>query len=380
MKKMTLAKGILLFVFVAVLAVGANVVVLAADNVPVGGLIVNGVVNERTISDTERRGLFEYDTDMAGVRSNETQVFYVNVGATMSVRGPVGNTGQSGVVTIDLWWDSTASQAGTLGGIRDNLYDSAVAAGAEPGLPTLAGALTFTQEGIFKVRHFEHFDARAYVFFLVVGDATFPVPPIVVTINGQRVNFADQAPVAVDGRTLVPVRGVFEMLGFDVDWDNATNTAIISSVDYEMRITIGSNVFTVNGTEHNLDVPAQSIGGRTMVPIRLPLESVGKEVDWNGATSTVIITVPIIIPDGGEMGRPGDPSVEELRAQLRAIGVNYDDAIDGRPVFILTATERSSVIDFVGYAVSDRFDFFGTLGYMRDIDGRTVFLVYALMD
>jgi uncharacterized protein YkwD len=85
------------------------------------------------------------------------------------------------------------------------------------------------------------------------------------------------------------VRGVFEMLGFEVDWDNDTSTAIITNANYTMLITIGSNVFTVNSIEHTLDVPAQNIGGRTMVPIRLPLESVGIEVDWDGATSTVLV-------------------------------------------------------------------------------------------
>ncbi|MCL1842726.1 MAG: copper amine oxidase N-terminal domain-containing protein [Defluviitaleaceae bacterium] len=122
-----------------------------------------------------------------------------------------------------------------------------------------------------------------------------PAPPPVaaeigVAINGATVHFADQAPANIDGRTLVPVRGVFEMLGFDVDWDDAARTAIITNASYEMRITIDSATFTTNGVNHTLDVPAQSIGGRTMVPIRLPLESVGLSLDWDDATRTVLIS------------------------------------------------------------------------------------------
>ena len=115
-----------------------------------------------------------------------------------------------------------------------------------------------------------------------------------VTIDGQELIFADQRPVIVGGRTLVPVRGVFESLGFEVDWDDNTRSAILVRHDFTMIIPIGSATFTVNGRAYNLDVPAQIIGGRTMLPIRLPLESAGYEVDWDAAARTVIIlTAPI---------------------------------------------------------------------------------------
>ena len=96
----------------------------------------------------------------------------------------------------------------------------------------------------------------------------------------------------VDGRTLVPVRGVFEALGFYVDWDNETRTAILENENYLILIPIDSYVFTTNGEEFSLDVPAQLIGGSTMVPIRLPLESVGFVVGWEN--NSVIISMPII--------------------------------------------------------------------------------------
>jgi hypothetical protein len=113
---------------------------------------------------------------------------------------------------------------------------------------------------------------------------------ITVTINGQKVVFNDQEPVIVDGRTLVPVRGVFETLGFNVEWDNSTRTAILTKDGYIVNISIGSNNFTTNGTSHTLDVPAQIINGSTMLPIRAVLESVGYALNWDSATNTVVIT------------------------------------------------------------------------------------------
>lgn len=124
----------------------------------------------------------------------------------------------------------------------------------------------------------------------VLMPANLRANEINVTINGQEVLFEGQGPVIVDGRTLVPVLGVFENLNFEVDWVQATQTAVLTSADHAVVISVGSNVFTENGESHALEVPAQVINGRTMLPIRNVLESVGYYVDWDGTASTVIIS------------------------------------------------------------------------------------------
>ncbi|MCL2851535.1 MAG: peptidylprolyl isomerase [Defluviitaleaceae bacterium] len=128
-----------------------------------------------------------------------------------------------------------------------------------------------------------------------------------LTIDGVQVNFEDQRPEIVDGRTLVPDRDVFEVLGFEVDWDPDAETAILTARtiepdfdwdtqhlafryrDVEVLISIGSSTFTVNGEEYELDVPAQVIGERAMLPIRAVLESVGHFVDWDEDAGNIIV-------------------------------------------------------------------------------------------
>jgi len=124
-------------------------------------------------------------------------------------------------------------------------------------------------------------------------------PTANVTIDGRPVSFADQPPVIIDGRTLVPVRGVFEALGFDVDWDASNQRATLTREGDTVIITVGSASFTTNGVSHTLDVPAQIIGSRTMLPFRAVVESVGYSVGWNGATSTVVISTvdDVVITD-----------------------------------------------------------------------------------
>jgi len=133
---------------------------------------------------------------------------------------------------------------------------------------------------------------------------------ITVTIDGQAVAFTDQQPIMVNSRVLVPVGGVFQALGFTPSWNGTTRTATLTRDDYTVVLTVGSANFTINGANHELDVPAQLISGRTMVPIGPILRGVGYELDWVGSTRTVVITT------GTDTTPPVDPA--EAEAQLAA--------------------------------------------------------------
>ena len=156
----------------------------------------------------------------------------------------------------------------------------------------------------------------ALVFTLVQGVA-FANEPIFVTVDGQQITFTDQGPVIVENRTLVPIRDVFEFMGFEVDWQRSTQRATLTRDGIVIAITIGSAVFTVNGTSHVLDVPAQIIGGRTLLPLRAVLESVGYELDWDRNTRTVIITF------GDATGQYGS-TLQELINQAASQARNQD--------------------------------------------------------
>ena len=131
-----------------------------------------------------------------------------------------------------------------------------------------------------------------------------------VVIDGVPVVFEDQRPINVDGRILVPARGVFQALGFYVSWDRVTRQATLTRDADTLIITIDNARFTNNGTAHQLDVPAQLMGGRTMIPLRFPIESIGYSIGWNRHTRTVSIyttgtqeaaapTAPIVAPPPG---------------------------------------------------------------------------------
>lgn len=112
---------------------------------------------------------------------------------------------------------------------------------------------------------------------------------IKILVNGEKIK-SDVAPVIVDDRTLVPVRVIFEALGAEVEWDDETKTVISKMGESTVIMQIGNKSITVDGVMKEIDVPAQIVNDRTLVPVRAVSESYGCLVDWDDATKTVIIT------------------------------------------------------------------------------------------
>ncbi len=112
---------------------------------------------------------------------------------------------------------------------------------------------------------------------------------ITVNLNGKKIEFS-QSPIVENGYTLVPMRNIFEALGAEVSWDQATRTVTAKKDDKEMKITVDSKVAKVNGSEYQLDVPARNINGSVLVPLRFIGEQLGVDVKWDGSTKTVTLT------------------------------------------------------------------------------------------
>lgn len=95
--------------------------------------------------------------------------------------------------------------------------------------------------------------------------------------------------VIEDQRTLVQVRGVFEELGFSVDWNAENATATIKDGEHTISIQKGQNYFTADGKDVVPDVPQQIIDGKFYLPLRAVGESVGAQLNWNGNTKVAVI-------------------------------------------------------------------------------------------
>lgn len=136
------------------------------------------------------------------------------------------------------------------------------------------------------------------------------------TLNGNPVQFNDVQPVTVNGRVLVPVRGVFEQMGVNVGWDPADQRVYANGNGRSVVLYIGKRVAQVNGKDVDLDVPATTYDGRTMVPLRFISESMGATVNWDAPTSTVAITTETMASQ--TFAPPQSGLTDAQRAERRA--------------------------------------------------------------
>lgn len=148
-----------------------------------------------------------------------------------------------------------------------------------------------------------------------------------VVVNNKPI---DSKGVIIDGRTMMPVRGVFEELGFDVSWDNDTKTATLKRSIVTVKMTNGEKGFTVNGKEITPDVPQQIIDGRFMLPLRAVAEAIGANVDWDGATSTASISTGLkvgsvqVLTDDAE---DSDEKTNDISDALSIEVISPDDPV-----------------------------------------------------
>ena len=130
---------------------------------------------------------------------------------------------------------------------------------------------------------------RLAAAFLCLLALTGTCGAIGLVVDGQQL-VLDVEPQVVQQRTLVPLRAIFEKLGATVTWDQATQTARAVKGTDTVQITLNSTTAYVNGEAQTLDVPAMAIDGRTLVPVRFVSEALDAQVDWLQDTQTVRIT------------------------------------------------------------------------------------------
>lgn len=116
---------------------------------------------------------------------------------------------------------------------------------------------------------------------------------ITVLLNGKAVAF-DQPPIIVDGRTMVPMRAIFEALGATVQWDNEAKSVISIRDSTAVGMVIGEPVVIKRvGNDDpvtiEIDKAPVIVNGRTLVPVRAVAESFDCNVSWDQDTKTVSI-------------------------------------------------------------------------------------------
>ena len=143
-----------------------------------------------------------------------------------------------------------------------------------------------------------------------------------IFVDGEEVEL-DVPPVIVNGRTLVPLRGVFEKLGATVDWNKETNQVIVKNNSVEILLEPDNFAVLLNGQVKFLDTASRIQEDRTLIPIRFIAESLGYKVTWEDESRRIDISTDSSIVPVKETALPTLGSSAALTQLLHYNNVLY---------------------------------------------------------
>lgn len=150
------------------------------------------------------------------------------------------------------------------------------------------------------------FIALVFIVFLTTLTGSFVSAKETVTLDNG---------LLVDGRTVVPLRSIFETIGADVKWDSVEQKVIATKDATMVDLRINEEEVLVNGKSYDLDAPIRMIEGQTMVPVRLLEIAFGADIKWDSK-----INIVTIIMAEKEINVAVKEYVEEISITISAAG------------------------------------------------------------
>ena len=155
-----------------------------------------------------------------------------------------------------------------------------------------------------------------------------PSPAIGVVINGQAQQY-DTPPTIINGRVMVPLRGIFESLGAEVRWLGPLQRVTATQGDRQVSLTVGVEFATVDGRSVTLEAAPRILQDRVFVPLTFVAQELGADVTWEAAARQVVVNTPPPAP--AATAAPEQPAQQEVQPTAPAQPVQTSQP----PVIIL---------------------------------------------
>jgi hypothetical protein len=107
-----------------------------------------------------------------------------------------------------------------------------------------------------------------------------------VTVNGQTLEI-DQPPVIIGQSTMVPIRFIVEAMDGEVEWDAARNKVTLIRGKQFIELWLDERDINYNGKKVTAPQAPTAKNWRTLVPLRVLSELLGWEVYWDNDTQSV---------------------------------------------------------------------------------------------
>lgn len=122
----------------------------------------------------------------------------------------------------------------------------------------------------------------------VIIEASERLP--IFTVDGKAVSFNESTGfpyITTTGRVMMPLRVCLNNIGCEVDWNQQTQTVLTHKGNIRVDVSVGKNEIQINQKVVLMDTAAIVKNGHTYLPLRSVMEAYGYTVDWDGKTGTV---------------------------------------------------------------------------------------------
>ena len=154
-----------------------------------------------------------------------------------------------------------------------------------------------------------------FTMFLTLAMPVMAAPAIPATVRLDKIFLYETVlggkAEVVNGRTMVPIRGIAELLGADVDWIESEQKVIMTRANHTVEMRVGDQTAYVDGEAVVMDIAPCVTNGRTRIPARYMAEFFGQAVTWDAARSMVDIQEDYSIV--------GDSNLEEWAIPMGAM-------------------------------------------------------------
>lgn len=163
------------------------------------------------------------------------------------------------------------------------------------------------------------------------------------------INVFGASGLIIENKTYVPVRGVFEELGFKVSYDKINATAIIKDNDYTIKIPKDTTYFIVNNKSIKPDSPQKIVNGSMYLPLRAIADSIGANTSWNATNKMAHISY------NGKDSYVVASNINNKNnnSNKNSIIVHKFTAENGVKLYSLNQNKEKQIIDYVEQSIKD---------------------------
>jgi len=129
-------------------------------------------------------------------------------------------------------------------------------------------------------------------------------------VDGEVLN-CEVPPIVFNDYSVVPARDVFETMGATVEWSAVNQKVTVSYDDTKVELYINNKTAKKNGKKETMPIPPKLINGKTMIPARYVAESLGFDVEFDSATDTISINTGKEITTKPVTPTPSNPAATD---------------------------------------------------------------------